>query len=170
MANSVKEGEEIRKSFPGQDFILTTQQVQLLYAEHFLVENFIAKSPYREHLEMNFTEKIFFHEPVNKFFDLVFIKSLAFNSLKHVQHLVDPLSKSKKQNENLQAKCAEQVLYLYKSDERRLKMNSNKIEILVKDLMRLTGAHHWQTQDSDKFIATIKDDEWIDDIVKQLIN
>jgi len=65
-------------AFPGVDFFLTAPQVHLLFTNNFLCDNFLQTSPYREHNLMNFTEKIFFHEPVNKFFDLPLIKAYAF--------------------------------------------------------------------------------------------
>lgn len=34
--------------------------------------------PYREHVAKNFDDKIFFFEPINKFYDLLWIKKLAF--------------------------------------------------------------------------------------------
>jgi hypothetical protein len=36
---------------------------------------------YREHREKNFDDKIFFFEPINKFFDLLWIKRIAFKLL-----------------------------------------------------------------------------------------
>jgi hypothetical protein len=48
----------------------------MLYSQTFL-EEFITSNPYREHIEKNFDDKIFFHEPVNKFYDLLLIKKLA---------------------------------------------------------------------------------------------
>ena len=41
-----------------------------MFGDHFL-EEFLVRDFYREHLELNFDEKIFFHEPVNKYFDLL---------------------------------------------------------------------------------------------------
>jgi hypothetical protein len=38
-------------------------------------------NPYREHLEKNFEDKIFFFEPLNKFYDLLWVKRLAFTQL-----------------------------------------------------------------------------------------
>lgn len=49
-----------------------------LYVRDFLVKNWIEGNPYRDHLEKNFEDKIFFFEPINKFFDLLWVKRLAF--------------------------------------------------------------------------------------------
>ena len=93
---AIESGQHVPNAFAGGDFILTEFQVQFLFAGNFLPE-YIQKSQYREHLELNFDEKIFFHEPVNKFYDLPLVKKLALDAYKKVQHLQDPLSMSKKQ-------------------------------------------------------------------------
>lgn len=36
------------------------------------------KNFYREYHDLNFDDKIFFHEPLNKYYDLILIRSLAF--------------------------------------------------------------------------------------------
>jgi hypothetical protein len=48
-----------------------------LYVDGFL-SKFLVESPYREHLALNFEDKIFFHEPVNKFYDLPGMKKIAW--------------------------------------------------------------------------------------------
>jgi len=48
------------------------------YAIDFLYNKWIIGNPYREHLEKNFEDKIFFFEPVNKFYDLLWVKRLAY--------------------------------------------------------------------------------------------
>ncbi len=63
----------IPSPFPG-DFYLSETQVQFLYVDFFLCK-FINESPYREHLDLNFDDKIFFFEPVNKFFDLPLLRT-----------------------------------------------------------------------------------------------
>jgi hypothetical protein len=65
-----------------------------MFAEDFLCSNFLQGNPYREHKEMNFDEKIFEYEPINKFYDLPLVKRLAFDSLQKVRHLSDPLELS----------------------------------------------------------------------------
>jgi len=50
-----------------------------LYGTQFL-ELFLASDFYREHLQLNFDDKIFFHEPVNKYYDLLFIRNLALTA------------------------------------------------------------------------------------------
>jgi len=59
---------------------LQSQSPQLvsLYVKEFLVRNWIEGNPYRDHIEKNFEDKIFFFEPINKFFDLLWVKRLAF--------------------------------------------------------------------------------------------
>jgi hypothetical protein len=48
-----------------------------MFSQNFLSE-FIQENPYREHTQKNYTEKIFFFEPLNKFFDLLWIKKQAW--------------------------------------------------------------------------------------------
>jgi len=45
----------------------------------FLIGNFMVFSHYREHYEKNFDDKIFFYEPINKYFDLFWHRQLALN-------------------------------------------------------------------------------------------
>ena len=51
-----------------------------MFATNFL-EELLTQEYYREYLELNFDDKIFFHEPVNKYFDLLWIRKLAWGSL-----------------------------------------------------------------------------------------
>lgn len=51
------------------------------YAVEYLFKEWILGNPYREHLEKNFEDKIFFFEPLNKFYDLLWVKRLAFAQL-----------------------------------------------------------------------------------------
>jgi len=44
---------------------------------------------YREHVDKNFEDKIFFFEPINKFFDLLWIKKLAFMQLLRLKESFD---------------------------------------------------------------------------------
>lgn len=46
---------------------------------------------YREHLELNFDEKIFFHEPVNKYYDLLLMRNLAYESLQKFKAVQNPM-------------------------------------------------------------------------------
>ena len=57
--------------------MLTKYQVMFLFVDTFL-NRFIVDSPYREHLALNFDDKIFFHEPVNKFYDLPYLRRCAW--------------------------------------------------------------------------------------------
>jgi hypothetical protein len=41
----------------------------------------IKANPYREHLDLNFDDKIFFHETVNKYYDLPKVKKLVYQIL-----------------------------------------------------------------------------------------
>lgn len=75
--DAVQNDLQVPSGFPGVDFYLTEIQVQLMFASNFL-EQLATQDFYREHLELNFDDKIFFHEPVNKFFDLLWVRKLCF--------------------------------------------------------------------------------------------
>lgn len=47
------------------------EERKLVFCLKELILNQITEPAYREHVEHNFEDKIFFFEPVNKFFDLV---------------------------------------------------------------------------------------------------
>jgi hypothetical protein len=49
-----------------------------VYLNRFLVDQWILGNPYRDHLAKNYEDKIFFFEPINKFYDLLWVKRLAF--------------------------------------------------------------------------------------------
>ena len=50
----------------------------------FLMNSFILGNPYREHNAKNFDDKIFFYEPINKYYDLLWVKRQAYQIL--IQH------------------------------------------------------------------------------------
>ena len=62
----------------------THSEKLILYARTFLINDHILRNPYREHLSQNYEDKIFFFEPLNKFYDLLWIKRLAFNQLMRI--------------------------------------------------------------------------------------
>lgn len=47
----------------------------------FFVSNFLIFSAYREHYEKNFEDKIFFYEPINKYFDLLEHRRLCIDRM-----------------------------------------------------------------------------------------
>ena len=101
------------------------------YAEDFLYREWIVGNPYREHLAKNFEDKIFFFEPVNKFYDLLWVKRLAYRQLQAI----------KKASPGLQlggtAELAEVDTRLneYYSSVNILRHNSIQLEELVQDLI-----------------------------------
>jgi hypothetical protein len=92
---AIEEHTQIPSAFPGQDFYLTEIQVQMCYSQNFLGELITAK-PYREHTDKNYSEKIFYFEPVNKFYDLLLVKKLAWQQHQAFKHLHDTLRVSSK--------------------------------------------------------------------------
>jgi len=75
--DAIQSGQQVASGFPGIDFYLTEIQLQLLFGTEFL-EELLTRDFYRENLELNFDDKIFFHEPINKYFDLLWIRKLAW--------------------------------------------------------------------------------------------
>ena len=75
--DAVQNGLQVPSGFPGVDFFLTEIQVQLMFGTQFL-EELMMKNFYREYHDLNFDDKIFFHEPLNKYYDLILIRSLVF--------------------------------------------------------------------------------------------
>jgi hypothetical protein len=45
----------------------------------FLLNDLLFSNPYREQNEKNYEEKIFLFEPINKYYDLLWLKRIAFN-------------------------------------------------------------------------------------------
>jgi hypothetical protein len=45
----------------------------------FLLDDLLMANPYREQNEKNYEEKIFLFEPINKYFDLLWLKRIAFS-------------------------------------------------------------------------------------------
>eukprot|EP00352_Strombidinopsis_acuminata_P004121 CAMPEP_0176383716 /NCGR_PEP_ID=MMETSP0126-20121128/33733_1 /TAXON_ID=141414 ORGANISM="Strombidinopsis acuminatum, Strain SPMC142" /NCGR_SAMPLE_ID=MMETSP0126 /ASSEMBLY_ACC=CAM_ASM_000229 /LENGTH=82 /DNA_ID=CAMNT_0017748965 /DNA_START=3141 /DNA_END=3389 /DNA_ORIENTATION=+ len=69
---------KLYEQFPEREFMFTQIQAGMIYADEFLVEKHILANAYREHGELNFEAKIFFFEPINKFYDLPLIKNIAW--------------------------------------------------------------------------------------------
>lgn len=55
------------------------EAVKNAYLNNYLIPQWILGNPYRDHVEKNYEDKIFFFEPINKFYDLLWVKRLAFN-------------------------------------------------------------------------------------------
>jgi hypothetical protein len=51
--------------------------------EEYIYREFIENSDYRDFIEKNFEDKIFFFEPINKFYDLLWIKLHAFEVIRN---------------------------------------------------------------------------------------
>uniref|UniRef100_A0A7S3FSW8 Uncharacterized protein n=1 Tax=Strombidium rassoulzadegani TaxID=1082188 RepID=A0A7S3FSW8_9SPIT len=52
-----------------------------LILNKLMMEHFILNNPYREHNVKNFDDKIFFYEPINKYYDLLGLKKLVFTQI-----------------------------------------------------------------------------------------
>ena len=73
----------------------------------------INTSFYREYLDLNFDDKIFFHEPVNKFFDLLRVKRLILKALVQIKHVKNPLKLSKSAQNATQDEILNEIDVLY---------------------------------------------------------
>ena len=85
MEENVRLNDQVVVEYLFEEFTdrVKTAQPHLLsqYAQEFLYNQWIVGNPYREHLSKNFEDKIFFFEPVNKFYDLLWVKRLAYKQL-----------------------------------------------------------------------------------------
>jgi len=63
-----------------QQILASSPDLKKDFAE-FLANEFVLKSDYRDHHPKNFQDKIFFFEPTNKFYDVLWIKRVALKNL-----------------------------------------------------------------------------------------
>lgn len=138
----------------------------MLYADEFLVERFILANAYREHGELNFEAKIFFHEPLNKFYDLPMIKKIAWEQLNKLRAVQTPLDDRR----SLQNKEKENFLKLidlyYKDNKNSLKQDSVNFEKLIQSAMIISGPK----LSEDYKQSVHQHDDIIDSFVRELIN
>ena len=83
-----------------------------MFATNFL-EELATQDYYREYLEHNFDEKIFFHEPVNKYFDLLWVRKLCFNCLKSFKQFQNPFKINQARVQALEAEIVSQIESIY---------------------------------------------------------
>ena len=81
-------------------------------------------------MQLNFDDKIFFHEPVNKYYDLLHVRKLAWNSLLRFKAVKNPIKMSRSALENVEDQIKEQLDSLY-AEEQRARLISIKIERLA---------------------------------------
>jgi hypothetical protein len=100
------------------------------YTVEYLFGKWIIGNPYREHLSKNYEDKIFFFEPVNKFYDLLWVKKLAYNQLKIVlkahPELISELIGGTSSSVGIEGKLAE-----YYAPKNILHHNSTELEGLA---------------------------------------
>lgn len=131
----------IPSPYPGGDFVLSEIQVQFLFVDNFL-NKFLQENPYREHLDLNFNDKIFFHEPVNKFFDLPLIRTFAWQNLMRVRHLQNPYKKSAKSQMEFENQVIGELTRIYQSQENELRRTSTEFEALMSRVMECVSGEH----------------------------
>ena len=130
--DAMQNNQHVPSGFPGVDFFLTEIQVQLMFATNFL-EELATQDYYREYLEHNFDEKIFFHEPVNKYFDLLWIRKLCFNSLKSFKQFQNPFKVNQSRVQAMEAEIVSQIETIYAEGKqaRLISINNEKLALLV---------------------------------------
>lgn len=64
-----------------------TEENQTKIMTDLIIPELLAKSFYREHLKFNYSEKIFFFEPINKYFDLPWLKKIVFDIVRCYEYL-----------------------------------------------------------------------------------
>jgi hypothetical protein len=108
------------------------------FAEGFLTA-FIAKIPYREHMHLNFDEKIFYHEPVNKFFDLPWLRVLAYEQLTRLRDIINPFERDSLEQISLENTTIGELHRCY-STCNELRRSSHDFESLLLKVVLTVGS------------------------------
>jgi hypothetical protein len=112
-----------------------------LFVNTFLAK-FITERPYREHLDLNFGDKIFFHEPVNKFYDLPLLRTYAWRQLLRVQHLQNLFSNSAKKQAALENETIGEMTKLYATQAMELRRTSTEFEAVMGKVMECASGKY----------------------------
>jgi hypothetical protein len=115
--------------------------VQFLFVNSFLAK-FIVEKPYREHLDLNFDDKIFFHEPVNKFYDLPLLRTYAWRQLMRVSHLENLFAKSAKKQESLENETIGELTKLYSTKQMELRRTSTEFEAVMSKVLECASGKY----------------------------
>ena len=75
--------EELFDDITKQVISLGNQDFINLYMREYLLKEYLFKDEYRDHIIKNYDDKIFFFEPINKFYDMLWLKRLAFKTFVH---------------------------------------------------------------------------------------
>ena len=130
---ALKKDNNLPRHQAGVDYTLTEQQVCFFYFEAFL-NRFLDENPYREHLQMNFEDKIFFYEPDNKFFDLPQTRLLAWEQFLRFKHLSNKQMKGEKKQIELEDKMMGKIARCY-SKQNELRRTSTEFEHMMREVM-----------------------------------
>lgn len=156
---------QIPSPYPGGDFVLTEMQVRFLFVDNFL-NKFLSVNPYREHLDLNFDDKIFFHEPVNKFFDLPMIRTYAFQQLLRVRHLQNPYSRSAKKQISLENEVIGELTRVYQTQGNELKRTSTEFEGLMMRVIECVSGQHC----TEPFREAVQSNPNIEHVIKYIVS
>jgi len=135
--DALRDGREVPSGFPGADFFLTEVQAQLLFTGSFL-EEFLTTNFYREHHAQNFDDKIFEHEPLNKFFDLLRIKLLVWQAMRRMRHKQSPMHLSAARQKALEEQITAKLEEMHGNPASSLKQSAVKTEELADMCFRAT--------------------------------
>ena len=124
----------------------------------------INTSFYREYLDLNFDDKIFFHEPVNKFFDLLRVKRLILKALVQIKHVKNPLKLSKSAQNATQDEILNEIDVLYGKNETQLRLVSIKLEKLAEKVYKVALGSV-----GEEFKQKVLDNEYSDHYIKTLL-
>eukprot|EP00347_Sterkiella_histriomuscorum_P008658 403344256 len=135
------------------------------FADNFLLKQWILRNPYREHLTKNFEDKIFFFEPINKFYDLIWVKNLAYKSLLEIQKSYDNVPTLEVYAQN----TINSELDDFYSNELILRQSSTTFESLAQTLMlsRLSqGSKYDEFNFENANTTTDQTDRFISNLIK----
>lgn len=152
----------IPSPYPGGDFVMSETQIHFMYVDNFL-SKFLRENPYREHLDLNFDDKIFFHEPVNKFFDLPLLRVLAWEQLMCVRHLQNPHARSAKKQVEFENQVMGELVRCY-STQNELRRTSTEFEALMGKVIECVSGQHC-TQPFKEFV---QNNQNIEHVIKYL--
>ena len=136
--------------------------MQLLFSTQFL-EEFFTKSFYREYVELNFDDKIFFHEPINKYYDLLWIRKLAWTNIQRFKKVQNPMSLSQRQLNVLEAEINVLMDSIY-TEDRKARMVSLNVEKLALMLQKAT-----LNKVSEALALRVANDEYLDSYMRTLV-
>jgi len=128
------------------------------------LSKFLEENPYREHLNLNFDDKIFFHEPDNKFFDLPGVRVLAWEQLMRIRHLKNPFARPQKKQIKFENEVIGELLRCY-STQNELRRTSTEFETMMSRVIECVSGEHC----TQVFKDTVLENNRIEHIIKYVV-